>query len=330
MDALLLMHRCVGAYGYDGRGDYFMDPDGALHRRAARDVSPLCLHRRAASPSALVRWGAGGAVLAQPALRPGGEPRNGCSVSCMTANGSMSAPRRRSGRPTTGCSAGPALTTSTSDDGRAARACRASSRSRPGSRFWMRSPAEFWRSGRPARPTRATVLLPNRRACRALGDAMLRASPDAALLLPAILPIGDVGLDEEFGTDDVAAPAALDLPPAIPPLRRQLLLAEMIRAREGASGADEPARVAGLASELSRACSIRSRPRGWASTGSPSWCPRPCPRTGGPRSTSFASSPIAWPRRARRGGRHRPGRAARPADRGAHRVLAGRPTRRKG
>ena len=40
MDALLLMHRCVGAYGYDGRGDYFMDPDGALHRRAARDVSP--------------------------------------------------------------------------------------------------------------------------------------------------------------------------------------------------------------------------------------------------------------------------------------------------
>lgn len=40
MDALLLMHRCVGAYGYDGRGDYFMDPAGALRRRADRDVSP--------------------------------------------------------------------------------------------------------------------------------------------------------------------------------------------------------------------------------------------------------------------------------------------------
>lgn len=99
---------------------------------------------------------------------------------------------------------------------------------------------------------RATVLLPNRRACRALGEAMLRASPDAALLLPAILPIGDAGLDEAFEADDVAPPAALDLPPAIPPLRRQLLLAETIRAREGASGADEPARVAGLASELAR------------------------------------------------------------------------------
>lgn len=40
MDALLLMHRCVVAHGYDGRGDYFMDADGALHRRAARDVTP--------------------------------------------------------------------------------------------------------------------------------------------------------------------------------------------------------------------------------------------------------------------------------------------------
>ena len=99
---------------------------------------------------------------------------------------------------------------------------------------------------------RATVLLPNRRACRALGDAMLRASPDAALLLPAILPIGDIGLDEEFDADDVAGSSALDLPPAIPPLRRQLLLAETIRAREGASGADDPARIAGLASELAR------------------------------------------------------------------------------
>ena len=40
MDALLLMHRCVAAYGYDGRGDYFMEADGALRRRADRDVAP--------------------------------------------------------------------------------------------------------------------------------------------------------------------------------------------------------------------------------------------------------------------------------------------------
>ena len=61
----------------------------------------------------------------------------------------------------------------------------------------------------------ATVLLPNRRACRALADAMLRASPGGALLLPSIVPIGDIGLDEEFEPEDLSAAAPLDLPPAI-------------------------------------------------------------------------------------------------------------------
>ncbi len=40
MDALLLMSRTVIAHGYDGRGDHFMDPGGALRRRDDRDVSP--------------------------------------------------------------------------------------------------------------------------------------------------------------------------------------------------------------------------------------------------------------------------------------------------
>ncbi len=96
----------------------------------------------------------------------------------------------------------------------------------------------------------ATVLLPNRRACRALADAMLRASPGGALLLPSIVPIGDIGLDEEFEPEDLSAAAPLDLPPAISPLRRQLLLAELIRARDGDS--EDSARIAGLAAELAR------------------------------------------------------------------------------
>ena len=103
-----------------------------------------------------------------------------------------------------------------------------------------------------SRESAATVLLPNRRACRGLGEAMLRASPDRALLLPAILPIGDIGLEEEFDPDELTAAAPLDLPPAIPPLRRQLLLAELIRARERGTGGDDSARIAGLASELAR------------------------------------------------------------------------------
>lgn len=40
MDALLLMSRTVNAYGYTGRGDYFLDPVGVLRRRGAHDVSP--------------------------------------------------------------------------------------------------------------------------------------------------------------------------------------------------------------------------------------------------------------------------------------------------
>ena len=52
MDALLLMHRTVTAYGYTGRGDYNMDPHGGLRRRDPRDVSPYAftglqlLHKR--------------------------------------------------------------------------------------------------------------------------------------------------------------------------------------------------------------------------------------------------------------------------------------------
>ncbi len=37
----------------------------------------------------------------------------------------------------------------------------------------------------------ATVLLPTRRACRALEQAFLRRADGAALLLPAMTPIGD-------------------------------------------------------------------------------------------------------------------------------------------
>ena len=42
-----------------------------------------------------------------------------------------------------------------------------------------------------------TILLPTRRACRALRDAFLRASDGTALLLPAMRPLGDV--DEDGG-----------------------------------------------------------------------------------------------------------------------------------
>jgi N-acetyl-alpha-D-muramate 1-phosphate uridylyltransferase len=52
MDALLLMQRTVGAVGYDGLGDYFLDPLGIPRRRGEREIAPYIfagiqiLHRR--------------------------------------------------------------------------------------------------------------------------------------------------------------------------------------------------------------------------------------------------------------------------------------------
>lgn len=40
MDALLLLHSTVEAYGYRGRGDFIVDPLGKLARRPEREISP--------------------------------------------------------------------------------------------------------------------------------------------------------------------------------------------------------------------------------------------------------------------------------------------------
>jgi MurNAc alpha-1-phosphate uridylyltransferase len=52
MDAILLMQRTTGATGYDGSGDYFLDPLGTPRRRTEREIAPYIftgvqlLHRR--------------------------------------------------------------------------------------------------------------------------------------------------------------------------------------------------------------------------------------------------------------------------------------------
>lgn len=40
MDALLMLHSTVDAYGYDGKGDFCVDPLGLLARRPEAEVSP--------------------------------------------------------------------------------------------------------------------------------------------------------------------------------------------------------------------------------------------------------------------------------------------------
>jgi ATP-dependent helicase/nuclease subunit B len=74
----------------------------------------------------------------------------------------------------------------------------------------------------------AMVLLPNNRAIRAVRDAFVRQS-GGGLLLPRLVAIGDPDLGEQVG-------GALDplgeeepIPPAIDPMRRQMLLARMVQ-----------------------------------------------------------------------------------------------------
>ncbi|MBY0431024.1 MAG: double-strand break repair protein AddB, partial [Rhodospirillales bacterium] len=91
------------------------------------------------------------------------------------------------------------------------------------------------------------VLLPSRRACRALREAFLRLTEGRPLLLPRMLPLGEADEDEM-----VLAGDGLDLPPAIPPLRRQLLLARLVLAMGGGRGgqAPSPDQATQLAGEL--------------------------------------------------------------------------------
>ncbi len=93
--------------------------------------------------------------------------------------------------------------------------------------------------------SRGLILLPTRRAARALAEAFLRVSGGQALLLPRITALG--ALDEA----PLALSGALDLPPAVEPARRLAALATMILAMGGAYGAPRGAdRAWVLAGEL--------------------------------------------------------------------------------
>src|SRR5688500_2340069 len=90
------------------------------------------------------------------------------------------------------------------------------------------------------------ILLPNNRAVRTVTEAFVRAS-DGGLVLPRLIAIGDPDLGERIGGALDPLDLAEQVPPAIEPLERQLLLARLLRT-EG-SGAAEAMR---LAAELAR------------------------------------------------------------------------------
>ncbi len=111
---------------------------------------------------------------------------------------------------------------------------------------------------------RWTILLPTRRAVRALRESFLRVSSDTALLLPRIRALGDVdedvlSLSSSSGVSE-DADLALDLPPAIGNLQRRLILTRLVLAwsmriaslsdSAADGGRATPAQAASLATQL--------------------------------------------------------------------------------
>ena len=84
-----------------------------------------------------------------------------------------------------------------------------------------------------------TILLPTRRAIRTLRDAFLRQNNGAPMLLPRMLPLGDIDEEELFiagwGESETKFDEAIkvDLPDAISSVHRQLILTKHVQVLEG-------------------------------------------------------------------------------------------------
>lgn len=82
------------------------------------------------------------------------------------------------------------------------------------------------------------ILLPTRRACRTLREAFLQLNAGKPILLPRMQALGDI--DEEELSLSIAGATKngggtqelLNLPPSLPPMRRQILLARAIHAKD--------------------------------------------------------------------------------------------------
>lgn len=106
------------------------------------------------------------------------------------------------------------------------------------------------RLGTGERLAAATILLPTRRAARALQAAFLREAEAPALLLPRMRALAGLSVED---ADELALPELLRLPPAVDPLRRQAVLAGFAAKRPPARGGPPTAEHAwALGLELGR------------------------------------------------------------------------------
>jgi ATP-dependent helicase/nuclease subunit B len=114
-------------------------------------------------------------------------------------------------------------------------------------------------AGDPLALSRMLVLLPTRRAVRSLREAFLRAAPEGGepgtpLLLPRMRPVGDLDPNEISPSDEFGDGDGLSVPPAIPELRRRLLLTRLVLkwAEQGSRNPLLPGQAAALAASLAR------------------------------------------------------------------------------
>jgi ATP-dependent helicase/nuclease subunit B len=87
------------------------------------------------------------------------------------------------------------------------------------------------------------VLVPNNRAARAITEAFVRRS-EGGLLLPRLIPVGDPELDERIGGALEPLGDGEDIPPAIDPVERLMLLARLVQEHIGDVDAAEALRLA--------------------------------------------------------------------------------------
>ncbi len=97
---------------------------------------------------------------------------------------------------------------------------------------------------------RVLVLLPSRRAGRALTDAFVRLSEGKALLLPRMAPAGDIDVDEALGSFAEGLEGPAEVVPEMPALARRLALAKLLARGRGLPSAEALVLAGQLAAAL--------------------------------------------------------------------------------
>ncbi|MGE3622818.1 MAG: double-strand break repair protein AddB [Bdellovibrionales bacterium] len=113
----------------------------------------------------------------------------------------------------------------------------------PDEKFCSRLAEGLWKQAEedPFRLSEMLVLMPNRRSCRYLREAFPHVTGNRSALLPRMRPVGELDESELYFTGGDFNP---DIPPALSPLRRQLLLTRLIRQRDKDMPLDQAALLA--------------------------------------------------------------------------------------